>query len=154
MKKIISISLITASLAFNLSAYDIQKANSLNNFYSHMTQKACANSTLFISGEDSMKMIREKKDFVFLDIRTESENSLVSLSSSNAIYIPLKNLFTKEALDKLPTDKPILIVCHSGVRATMAAMGLQQIGIKNLHVVKNGLIGLATANNPKNAPLK
>ena len=154
MKKLISISLLSVSFAFTASAYDVQKADSLNNFYSHMTQKVCANSTLFISADDAMKMIREKKEFSFLDVRTESENSLISLSSSNAIYIPLKELFAKESLQKLPTDKPVLIVCHSGVRATMAAMGLQQIGFKNVHVIKNGLIGLTTANNPKNAPLK
>jgi rhodanese-related sulfurtransferase len=47
-----------------------------------------------------------------------------------------------------------MIVCHSGTRATLAAIGLKQLGFKKAHVVKGGLIALAAANNPKNAPLK
>jgi rhodanese-related sulfurtransferase len=154
MKKTLAISLTALMLSTTSFAYDQTKAVQLDKFYSHMTQKACADSKLFVKAVDVMKMLREKKAFTLLDVRTDGEASVVALSASNAVHIPLAQLFKKENLAKLPTDKPLIIVCHSGTRATLAAIGLKQIGFKKVHVIKGGLIALAAANNPKNAPLK
>jgi len=99
-------------------------------------------------------MLKEKKEFTFLDVRTDGENAILSMSGENALHIPINILFKKENLDKLPSDKPIVVVCHSGTRATLAAMGLKRLGFKHIHVVKGGMIALAKANNPKNAPIK
>jgi len=154
MKKLIYSTVTISLLSMNLMAYDAQKAEELNKFYSHMTQKACADSKLFIKADDTLKMLREKKLFSFLDVRTDGENNILSLSGENALHIPLNVLFQKENLDKLPTDKPIIVVCHSGTRATLAAIGLKRLGFKKVHVLKGGMVALAKANNPKNAPLK
>ena len=154
MKKIFLTSLSLAVLSTYASAYDNTKAANLENFYAHMTQKACADSKLFMKAGDVMKMLRDKKTFALLDVRTDGEANIVALSGENAMHISLDKLFKKENLDKLPTDKPIVIVCHSGTRATLAAIGLKRIGFKKVHVLKGGLIALAKADNPKNAPLK
>ncbi len=103
---------------------------------------------------DVMKMLRDKKTFTLLDVRTDGEANIIALSGQNAMHISIDKLFKKENLDKLPTDKPIVIVCHSGTRATLAAIGLKRIGFKKVHVLKGGLVALAKANDPKNAPLK
>ena len=153
MKKIIFSSITVAFLASNLMAYDANKAEELNNFYSHMTQKAFINSKLFIKATDALKMLREKKEFIFLDVRTDGENAILSMSGKNALHIPINILFKKENLDKLPTDKPIIVVCHSGTRATLAGIGLKRLGFKHIHVLKGGMVALAKANNPKNAPI-
>lgn len=154
MKKLLYMAFATLVLSTTSMAYDQVKADQLNKFYSHMNQKACAKSKLFIKAVDVMKMLRENKKFTILDVRTDGEASIISISASNAIHIPISELFKKENLNKLPKDEPIVIVCHSGTRATLAAIGLKQIGFKKSHVLKGGLIALATANNPKNAPLK
>lgn len=154
MKKIVTSTLATALLSLSAYAYDIDKASSMEKFYSSFTQKACADSKLFITAEETMKMLREDKKFTLLDIRTQGEHSVISISANNSIYIPIKDLFKKENLDKLPTDKTIVVVCHSGTRATLAAIGLKQVGIKNTRVLKGGLVALANANDPKNAPIK
>jgi len=154
IKKYLFSSLATAVFAVSASAYDTAKAENLNNFYSHLTQQACADSKLFTTGDDVMKMFRDKAKFTLLDVRTTGENAVVSISSENAMHIPVKNLFEKANLEKLPTDQPIIIVCHSGTRAVMVAMGLKQIGFAQVHVLKGGLVALADANNPKNAPIK
>ena len=154
IKKYMFSTLATTLFSLSANAYDAVKAESLDTFYSHMTQKACADSKLFTTGEDVMKMFREKSKFTLLDVRTPGENAIVSVTSSNALHIPVEKLFAKANLDKLPTDQPIIIICHSGTRATMVAMGLKQIGFSNVQVLKGGLIALANANNPKNAPLK
>lgn len=154
MKKILLSTLTFALLSISAHAYDDTKAKELNTFYSHMTQKACADSKLFIQAKEVMKRLKEKKDITLLDVRTDGEASVIALSGDNALHIPISELFKKENLDKLPTDKPIMVVCHSGTRATLAAIGLKRIGFKKVHVVKGGLIALAEANNPKNAPTK
>jgi len=146
----LSVLLLTASA----NAYDAAKAEELRKFYAHMTQKACADSKLFVKAVDVMKLLKEKKPVTLLDVRTNGEASVISLSGDNALHIPISELFKKENLEKLPTDKPIMVICHSGTRATLAAIGLKRVGFKKIHVVKGGLVALAKANNPKNAPSK
>lgn len=153
MKKVLYSTLTLTLLTVNAMAYDATKAENLHNFYAHMTQKACADSKLFIKGEETMKMVRDN-NVTLLDVRTNGEASVIALSGKNSIHIPIANLFKKESLDTLPTDKPIVIVCHSGTRAVLAAIGLKRIGFKQIHVLKGGMIALAEANNPKNAPRK
>ena len=153
MTKIISSTLLLAALAVNSMAYDTTKAEKFDKFFSNFTQKACADSKLFIENEEVMKMLRDNADFTLLDIRTKGEAGIVALSAKNGVYIPLKNLFEKASLDKLPADKPVVVVCHSGARATMAVIGLKQVGFKKVHVLKGGLTALADANTPKNAPM-
>jgi rhodanese-related sulfurtransferase len=147
---------ITASLLLNISgfAYDADQAKKFEAFYSHFTQKACADSKLFITAEETFKMIRDNEAHLLLDIRTEGEAAVIALSGKDALHIPLQQLFEKENLDKLPINRPILIVCHSGTRAVMAAMSLKVAGITNTRVVKGGLAAMAVENNPKNAPLR
>ena len=154
MKKLIYSTVVVSLLSMNLMAYDANKAKELNTFYSHMTQKACADSKLFMKAVDALKMLREKKPFIFLDVRTDGENDVLSLSGDNALHLPINLLFKKENLDKLPTDKLIIVVCHSGTRATLTAIGLKRLGFKKVHVLKGGMVALAKVNNPKNAPVK
>ena len=154
MKKTLLSTLTFALLSVSAHAYDDTKAKELNTFYSHMTQKACADSKLFIEADEVMKLLTGKKEMTLLDVRTDGEASVIALSGDNALHMPISELFKKENLNKLPTDKPIMVVCHSGTRATLAAIGLKRIGFEKVHVVKGGLIALADANNPKNAPLK
>jgi rhodanese-related sulfurtransferase len=154
VKKFIYSTLTLSLLSMNLMAYDANKAEEFSKFYAHMTQKACADSKLFMPADKVMKMLRDKKDFVMLDVRTDGENSVLALSGENALHIPINVLFEKENLDKLPADKTLVVVCHSGTRATLAAVGLKRLGFKKVHVLKGGMVALAKANNPKNAPMK
>ena len=154
MNKLLTSSIMIASLSLSAFAYDIDKAQTMDKFYSNFTQKACASSKLFINADETMKMLRENKKFTLLDIRTKGEHAVISIGLKNSIYIPIKDLFKKENLDKLPTNQTIVLVCHSGTRATLAAIGLKQIGIKNTRVLKGGLVALADANNPKNTPMR
>ncbi len=154
MKKLLVSTLAVACFGLGAHAYDAQQAALFDGFYSKMTQEACANSTLFIDGEETMKRLRDKSDMLLLDVRTDGEASVLALSAPNSLHIPLASLFQKANLDRLPADRLIVIVCHSGTRATMAAMALKQLGFKQTRVLKGGMIALAEANNPKNAPLK
>lgn len=154
MFKVFSIVAIFLIFSTNVFAYDHNKAKSFDKFYSKFTQKACADSKLFIKAEDVMKMVVKNDNYVFLDVRTAAEKSVIAVSDKHTISVELKDLFQAKNLNKLPNDKTILILCHSGTRATMAAVGLLQVGFKNLHVIKGGLVALSSADTPKNAPMR
>lgn len=150
MKKIMYSILTLVLLSVNTMAYDNIKAEELNAFYSHMTQKACADSKLFMTADEVMKMLREKKAVTLLDVRTEAEANIIAVSEEHALHFPIATLFEKKNLDILPKNEPIVVICHSGTRALLAAVGLNRIGFKQVHVLKGGLIALATEDNPKN----
>ncbi|MEA3374268.1 MAG: rhodanese-like domain-containing protein [Campylobacterota bacterium] len=155
MHKLIIALLASAILSGSLMAYDQNKAAMFEGFYKNFTQQACANTKMFLLAEDAMALIRkEDKNVLFLDIRSSGETSVIGVTIPNAPKIPLAELFKKENLDKLPMDKTIVIVCYSGTRAVMAATGLKMSGIKNVQVLKGGIVALSAANNVKNAPIK
>lgn len=152
LKRVLGSTLLFACLAGSAFGYDAAKAKEFNTFYSHMTQKACAQSKLMIGSDEVMQLLRDKKKFTFLDIRTKGEMAVVGLKTANTVAIPLEDLFREGNLDKLPTDELIVVVCHSGTRATMAVGSLKMLGFKNTRVMKNGIIGLAQGTTPKSAP--
>ncbi len=154
MKKIVTATMLVSTLVMNVFAYDTAKAKEFNDFYSHFTQKACAESKLYIDGEETMKMIREEKKFMFLDVRTPGELAIVGIKAPNTLEIPVEHLFEEKNLNRLPKDELIIIVCYSGSRAVMVAGSLKMLGFKNTRVMKGGIVGLAQGNTVKNAPLK
>jgi rhodanese-related sulfurtransferase len=105
---------------------------------------------MLIDSDSIIKMLKKGDDFVLLDIRTIQEVSIVGLRTKNRLEIPFDVLFEKENLDKLPTDKPIVIVCHSGSRALQAATSLDMIGFKNAKVLYGGIMALAKSDSTLN----
>lgn len=154
IKKIVTVTALVSTLAINAFAYDAAKAKEFDAFYSNFTQKACAESKLYIDGEETMKMIREEKKFTFLDVRTPGELAIVGIKAPNTLEIPVEHLFEEKNLNKLPTDELIVIVCYSGSRAVMVAGSLKMLGFKNTRVMKGGIVGLAQGNTVKNAPIR
>jgi len=105
---------------------------------------------MLIDADSTMKMLKKKEDFVLLDIRTPNETGVVGLRTKNTLEIPFDLLFEKENLDRLPTDKPIVIICYSGSRALQAATSLEMIEFKNAKVLYGGIIALAKSDSIKN----
>lgn len=89
-----------------------------------MTQKACADSKLFMTADEVMKMLREKKAVTLLDVRTEAKANIIAVSEEHALHLPIAILFEKKNIDSLPKNEPIIVICHSGTRALLAAVGL------------------------------
>ena len=46
---------------------------------------------------------------------------------------------------KLPSDRPIVIVCRSGRRSRRAASALQQLGITNVAILDGGMLAWEAA---------
>ncbi len=115
MKYIFSI-LLSFSFLTSAFAYDEALAAKMDKIFSKVTQKNIIKSKLMIDNKELFKILREKKKFVFLDIRTEAEMAILGLKTDNTLEIPLEHLFEKKNLDRLPKDELIVLICHSGSR--------------------------------------
>ncbi len=150
--KWVGVLLLTSLLGVDLSAYDANLAQKFDETFSQYSRTFLNNSKMLIDADSVMKMLQKKEDFVLLDIRTPAEMNVLGLKTKNTLEIPFDHLFKKENLDRLPKDRPLVIVCHSGSRALQAATALEMIGFKNAKVLYGGIIALAQSDSTKNAP--
>ena len=77
-----------------------------------------------INIEKIQKWVEEKRQFTFLDVRTDEERELVHIGG---VHIPLDQLQHRfQELD--PQVRPWIIYCHHGVRSLYAAQFLKLNG--------------------------
>ena len=105
-----------------------------------------------ISTENYLAMFTKNEKMTVLDVRTPAEVRVVAIPG--ALTIPMDQLMKKENLDRLPTDNKIVVVCHSGSRAVVAAALLKAIGFGNVSCLDGGLSALANAATPKALPVE
>jgi rhodanese-related sulfurtransferase len=89
---------------------------------------------------DQLKEMMDKgDDFVIVDVREPDELDICNLGGLN---IPL-GMLDKE-YEKIPEDKPAIVLCRSGKRSYMAILFLQQeYQLDNLFNLNGGIIGYA-----------
>jgi len=89
-----------------------------------------------VSSEEVHRMIAEKKDFTFLDVRSPGEYEQVRLP--NSTLIPLGAL--RGRLDELPKGKDIIAFCKISLRGYEAALILKAAGFENVRVMDGGIV--------------
>ncbi|EKA61628.1 hypothetical protein B277_05623 [Janibacter hoylei PVAS-1] len=68
-------------------------------------------------------------------------HELAAGSVPGAVHIPVPTLTGDPASSAgLPTDRDIVLVCHSGARARLAATTLRARGFVQLHVLDGGML--------------
>jgi molybdopterin/thiamine biosynthesis adenylyltransferase/rhodanese-related sulfurtransferase len=72
---------------------------------------------------------------VMLDVREPFEHAIGSVAGS--MLVPMRRV--PEALDDLPADKPILVICHTGVRSLRVAEFLRARGFDRAASVARGI---------------
>lgn len=70
-----------------------------------------------------------------LDVRTPSECAMAAVEG--AICIPLDLLPERKC--QLPTDRPIAVLCHHGIRSAHAAVWLERNGLAPIFNVSGGI---------------
>jgi len=88
-----------------------------------------------VSAEEVHQMLADKKDVVFLDVRSQGEYDQVRLP--DATLIPLGAL--RGRLDELPGDKEIVTFCKISLRGYEAALILKAAGFENVRVMDGGI---------------
>ena len=137
-------------------AYDQALAASYAALFQPVTGAKTGKALHLMKAPVFVEKLKAGKKIVAVDVRTEKESGLFTMVLPGSLVIPLDKLFLPENLDKLPTDKPVVIVCKSGLRATAAGTALRHIGFENVYVLKGGFKALNGYLGPKeaNAPLK
>jgi len=130
-------------------AIDWELAKKYDQMFSQFTQEALAKSPCRMSVKKLLDMIKKGEEVVLIDIRTPAEASVVGLTFKNSMHIPMNEIFKEENLKKIPTDKPVVLVCHSGARALATTVALRSIGFNNVYALKGGIVKLANYLTPK-----
>lgn len=79
-----------------------------------------------------------------LDVREEWEWDLARIEG--AVLIPMREI--PDRLDKLPQDRPIVTICHHGVRSLHVARYLAQTGYQEVMSLKGGVEAWASLVDP------
>lgn len=87
--------------------------------------------------------VRDETSYI-LDVREPHE--LADISVPGAIHVPL-NLLPSQALS-LPSDRELLVICHSGIRSAYATQFLLNAGFAGTKNVAGGVIAWAQAQLP------
>jgi rhodanese-related sulfurtransferase len=143
MKKVLAFVggvLLLVNTAF---AYDAELAKRFNAMFSQMTPEVIKQRPCEVDSKRFFEMIKNKEPFVFLDIRTPAEMSITGITWKDTLRIPMHELFKEENLKKLPKDKKIVVVCHTGTRAAAATLALRAVGFMNAYIYKGGIAELA-----------
>ncbi len=84
------------------------------------------------------------QDIAVLDVREPWEVEICSLDG--AVSIPLQSLPAR--FGELPTDKPLVVLCHHGMRSQQAAMWLRRNGLGNAVNLAGGIDAWARQIEP------
>ena len=102
---------------------------------------------LEISPQEVKNKIDNKEDFIFLDVREESEYKTSHIKGT--ILVPIGEL--DERLSEMDNKKEVIAHCHHGYRSMQAAMFLRRLGYKAKSM--KGGIALWSKEIDKTVPL-
>jgi len=89
-----------------------------------------------INSEELFLKISTNEDLYLLDVREPAELEVTKIDSS--VNVPLSKIFEVNGMDDIPTDKPVVVICGSGNRATIATYAMAQNNI-DFQVLEGGI---------------
>ena len=101
-----------------------------------LTEGITRTSQTTIDSEELMLKIAANEDLYLLDVREPDE--LLKSKIDGAVNIPLADIFQPNGIDNIPTDKPVVVICGSGNRATIATYALAQEDI-DFQILEGGM---------------
>ena len=137
-------------------AYDSAMAESYADLFAPVKGAGAGKALHLIPPDVFLNKVKAKEPLLVLDIRTPAETGVYSVTLPGSLLIPVNELFTGTNLAQIPTDKTVVVMCMSGVRATAAGTALRHIGFENVYILKGGFKALTGYLGPKeaNTPLK
>lgn len=102
----------------------------------NLSESLVSSSQTVIDSNELMDKLENNEDLYLLDVRQPDE--LLESKIDGVVNIPLAELFKPNGMDFIPTDKPVVVICGSGNRATIATYALAQEGI-DFQVLEGGM---------------
>ena len=81
--------------------------------------------------------LKEKRDFIFLDVRSAAEHGKKRIDDPRVKLVPLHEVRRKAA--ELPRDKKVVTLCKAGLRAYEAQAMLEGAGLKDVTFMDGGI---------------
>lgn len=120
-------------------------------FFAAFEEQKVQEALHLLPPEKVIEAIKKQEGVVLLDVRTKQEQSIIGLTYKTSLNLPMNEVFKPENLAKIPTDKKVIVTCQSGVRCTVIAMSLREIGFEKVYAMKGGLAALMEYLSPKTA---
>ncbi len=112
------------------------KTRYLDGGMNNWNQDLVSSSQTTINTKELFQKIKANDDIYLLDVREPDE--LLQSKIEGAENIPLAQIFEPNGMDVIPTDKPVIVICGSGNRATIATYALAQENI-DFQVLEGGM---------------
>jgi adenylyltransferase/sulfurtransferase len=103
---------------------------------SNQSENLVSSSQTVIDSEELMNRLASDEDLYLLDVRQPDE--LLKSKIDGSVNIPLAEIFQPNGMDGIPTDKPVIVICGSGNRATIASYALAQEGV-DFQILEGGI---------------
>lgn len=88
-----------------------------------------------ISAQQLKEKLAQNGEFFLLDVREDFEHEDFDIGGK---LIPLNEVMSKA--NEIPTDKPVIVYCHRGIRSQIAIQRLEEkFGFTNLINLQGGL---------------
>ncbi len=145
---VVTIGILSMSLSTASWSYDATKAKEYEALFSPAMGAKVGKALHFVSAKAFVNDIQAGKEMLAIDVRSPAETSVFALTIPNSVEIPVNEIFQAENLKRIPTDKPVMIMCKSGARATAVGTALRHIGFDNVYIVKGGFKAVANAVGP------
>ncbi|WP_296809229.1 rhodanese-like domain-containing protein [Thiocapsa sp.] len=134
--------------------YDANLADSYAKLFAPAEGAQTGKGLHCLKPEAFMNMIKWDEPVTTIDIRTPAEAKVFSTVLPGHLSIPLNELFLPANLERIPTDRTVVILCKSGIRAAAAGTALRHIGFDRVFILEGGFKALIdfldpmTANSP------
>ena len=97
-----------------------------------------------ISVRDLADLQTAGKEHAVLDVREARELAICRLDG--ALHIPMAEIYART--EELPTDRPLVVICHHGARSQMVVDFLREAGFDNAVNLDGGVDAWACDIDP------
>ena len=93
------------------------------------------------------QLLQGEEPPLVLDVREANELAICALEG--AVHMPMHEVPAR--LSEIPTDRPVVAMCHSGMRSMQVTRFLRHMGYSNIHNLTGGIDAWAAQIEPEMA---
>lgn len=142
---------VAVTIAKPAWSYDSAMAESYATLFAPVKGAEAGKELHLIPPDVFVEDFKDKKEILVIDVRTPVETGIFGMALRNSLVIPVDQLFQPANLDRIPTDRLIIIMCQSGIRSVAVGTALRHIGFDNVYILKGGFKALSSYLGPKQA---
>lgn len=132
-------------------SYDANLAASYAKLFEPAARENAGKGLHCMKPEAFMNKVKGGEPMLTLDVRTEAETQILGSALPDSLRIPLNELFQPANLQRIPTDRMVVVLCKSGIRAAAAATALRHLGFDRVFILQGGYKALNDYLDPLTA---